>query len=156
MTFSLYCSYIQYKVYAMPSIRHRCGAVFRVAQPVMDKTHMVEIIARDGSLVLVIWLGFICNAGTRFLNGGLAKMKAFQISREDGSYTTQWTQVPEGEYVLCWRVPHNMGTAKCGVYAIVDDFGMPITSGSLTKNPLRSAEALAYVTERKWPLKLIK
>jgi hypothetical protein len=70
----------------------------------MEKNHMVEIIRRDGSLAPVVWLGFICNAGTFFLNGALAKMEAFEISADDGSSFTKWTRVPEGEHVLCWRV----------------------------------------------------
>lgn len=113
----------------MPAIRYVSSNIGCVVGPVRNRGDgWVDIRLQDGKFKRLPWLGFICEAGLRFIpDGAFAKMEAIEVTVDDGSYGSQWNRLEPNQFVLCWRVIHsNLGSSTWGIYGIVDSTGYPI------------------------------
>lgn len=113
----------------MPAIRYNFGAVtpLATANP-GEAEHAVEVASRGGEPRCVRWMGFVCLAGTHYMEGRLGKIFAFEVTNGEGRYAKEgdWRKVRKDERVLGWIVAYPAGESGFGVYGIVDQDGWPI------------------------------
>lgn len=111
----------------MPAFRYPYNAVFPVATAAAGG--FVSIRSKDGNWCPVAWQGFICRHGTALIQGRYCKLQAFNVTKDDGSFGSEWVTLKKSEFVLGWAVEAAKWGQKrleLGAYAIIDDTGTPI------------------------------
>lgn len=116
-------------IYSMPAIRYLHNHYSPIAGANPDSApHAVEVAGKEGEPVLVSWMGFICMAGTQYLEGRMCKLFAQEVTNGDGGYSSQmvWKKLKPDEKVLGWLIPYPSKSSGFAVYGVVDVNGWPI------------------------------
>ena len=120
-------------VNSMPAIRYSTGSLdFKTAKSWEHYfLHKVELVAKPGApRTFANCVGFICNAGARFLpEPKLGRIIGIAVTNDCGGEDSNWVLVPEGEYVYCIVVVAGGRRQEYECYVLVDDLGWPILSG---------------------------
>lgn len=126
----------------MPAIRYHQHAVSRVCDH-QASDRLVEVRQKDGSFALLHWMGMICEPAAKILPGlGYAKIRAHEVTDDDGIACCRWYKLLEGQYVLGWRC-YSSGYIGQGVYGIVDRNGCPIVIGNFGRKGAPKLQVIA-------------
>ena len=130
----------------MPAIRYPNNAVFPVVTT--SPGGCVSVRHNDGEWRHISWMGFICRHGTGGISGKYCKIKATDVTKDDGFVGSYWITLKKTEFVLGWVVESmkwGQNKFEFGAYAVIDDNCTPIVIDSVKVTPEKGIELAPVV-----------